>query len=72
MALESGLEFTDVEQHLMSCLVITELSAVCVCGNHKFESDCEVMNLLAHDTRQLIVWLQRRGFREREALLCGV
>ena len=43
-----------------------------MCGNHKFESDCEVMNLLAHDTRQLIVWLRRRGFREREALLCGV
>lgn len=28
MSLESGLEFTDVEQHSMSCLVITELNVV--------------------------------------------
>ena len=44
----------------------------CACEGHNFESDCEVMNLLAHDARQLIVWLRRRGFRGREALRCGV
>lgn len=44
----------------------------CACEDHNFESDCEVMNLLAHNTRLLIVWLRRRGFGGREALRCGV